>query len=50
MLTGKCKEEFEYKFNMSNFNELDDTLKNARYIDFFDSKGININIQVIYDR
>lgn len=49
MLTGKCKEDFEYKFNMSNFNELDDTLKNARYIEFFDSSGIYIIITVDFN-
>jgi len=41
-LTGKCREEFEYKYNMSNFNELDETLQNARLIEFFDSVGIYI--------
>lgn len=43
-LTGKCLEDFKYKFNISNFNELDDTLKHARYIQFFDELKIVISI------
>lgn len=44
-LSGKCKEEFEYNYNMSNFNELSETLQNALIIDFFDGVGIYIEIK-----
>lgn len=43
ILTGKCKEDFSYKYNMSNFNEYSEVLQNALIIEFFDSVGIYIN-------
>lgn len=49
-LTGKCKEAFEYNFNMSNFNELSETLQNALIIDFFDSVGIYVNVLKYNDK
>lgn len=43
ILTGKAKEDFSYKYNMSNFNEYSEVLQNALIIEFFDSVGIYIN-------
>nr|WP_317633104.1 hypothetical protein [uncultured Flavobacterium sp.] len=43
-LTGKAKEDFSYKYNMSNFNEYSEVLQNALIIEFFDSLGIYILI------
>lgn len=43
-LTRKAKEDFSYKYNMSNFNEYSDVLQNALIIEFFDSVGIYILI------
>ena len=40
ILTDKCKEDFSYKYNMSNFNEYSEVLQNALIIEFFDSLGI----------
>lgn len=44
-LTGKAKEDFSYKYNMSNFNEYSEVLQNALIIEFFDSVGIYISIE-----
>lgn len=49
ILTGKCREDFEYKYNMSNFNELDEYLQFCRMVEFFDSVGIFINTPPFYD-
>lgn len=46
ILTGKAKEDFSYKYNMSNFNEYSEVLQNALIIEFFDSVGICIEIDV----
>ena len=46
ILTDKCKEYFSYKYNMSNFNEYSEVLQSALIIEFFDSVGIYIEINV----
>ena len=43
ILNGKAKEDFKYKYNMSNFNEYSEVLQNALIIEFFDSVEYNKN-------
>lgn len=37
ILTDKALKDFEYSYNMSNFNEYSEVLQNALIIEFFDS-------------
>lgn len=38
ILTGKAKEDFSYSYNMSNFNEYSEVLKNALIIEWLSTK------------
>lgn len=42
ILTGKAKDDFSQSYNMSNFNDYSETLKNTLIIEWFDSVGIKI--------
>lgn len=53
-LTGKTKTDFDTFIKNEMYylgkEQLSDNFMHTLYIEFFDSKEININIQVIYDR
>ena len=61
-LTGKCKIEFEKWFNeqvkdsvydvkvLSLFGGLYDSMKHGVFVDFFDSVGVNISVECVFDR